>query len=66
MLLSFSSARKFPGFISCIWIREAAEGDNSAERFAAAFAGIAENKRRVFKDSEIPALANIDLANGEC
>lgn len=40
--------------------------DNSDERFAAAFAGVPANKFRVFSDTDIPGLANINVVGGEC
>jgi len=52
--------------ISCIWIRAVEGADNSAERFATAFAGIPETRFRVFEDAEIPSLAEIDVAGGQC
>ncbi|CAA7268768.1 unnamed protein product [Cyclocybe aegerita] len=52
--------------ISCAWIRQVEGADNSAERFATAFAGVPPDKFRVFTDAEIPALANIEVAGGEC
>lgn len=58
---------KFGGdFIQCIWIRQVAEADNSAERFAAAFQGVPQGRFRVFSDKEIGSLAQRDVINGQC
>lgn len=50
----------------CAWIRKVDGANNTAARFAAAFEGVPSSRWRVFDDSEIPGLANIDVANGEC
>ncbi|KAK1222669.1 hypothetical protein PQX77_014472 [Marasmius sp. AFHP31] len=55
-----------PSFIRCIWIRLVEGGDNSPERFAAAFEGISEDRVRLFDDSQIAALADIDVKGGQC
>lgn len=50
--------------MQCIWIRKVDGAANSAERFAAAFAGVPANKFRLFTD---PAeLMNINVAGGQC
>lgn len=58
--------KKYPGFISCIWIRQVDGADNSDARFGAAFAGVTAGKFRAFKDADIATLANIDVAGGNC
>ncbi|KAJ3536706.1 hypothetical protein NMY22_g5912 [Coprinellus aureogranulatus] len=58
--------KKYSGFISCIWIRQVDGADNVAERFATAFSGIPEGKFRIFGDSDIAGLADIDVAGGSC
>ena len=60
------SFKKHSNFISCIWIRQVDGADNAASRFTTAFAGVPAGKFRVFKDSEISGLANIDVAGGSC
>lgn len=58
--------RKFGDFISCAWIHSIDGGNNTAERFAAAFEGVSPNKFRIFNDTEIPSLADIDVKGGKC
>jgi hypothetical protein len=59
--------RKFgPNFISCIWIRQFAGANNTAERFAAAFEGVPAAKIRLYNDSDIPSLSTINVAGGNC
>jgi len=52
--------------IQCIWIRKVDGANNTDARFNAAFAGVPSNKFRIYTDDEIPSLANIDVAGGEC
>jgi len=54
------------GVISCIWIRAVEGADNSEERFATTFAGIPETRFRIYQDADIPSLAQIDVAGGQC
>ena len=63
---SLSRFKKFPGFISCIWIRRVDNADNSDARFNTAFADIPAEKRRIFTDADIASLASIDVAGGQC
>jgi hypothetical protein len=58
--------RKYGDFIACAWIRQVDEADNSAARFAAAFEGVDPSKFKIYTDDEIPGLADIDVAGGEC
>jgi len=58
--------RKYGDAITCSWIRRVEGANNTDERFAAAFAGVPKNKFRIFNDSEIPSLAQIDIAGGAC
>lgn len=59
--------KKYGGdFMTCSWIRRVEGADNSDARFAKAFAGVPDNKFRIFTDAEIPALQNINVAGGEC
>ncbi|KAF9467676.1 hypothetical protein BDZ94DRAFT_976646 [Collybia nuda] len=53
-------------FITCSWIRRVEGADNSDERFAAAFKGVTAEKFRIYTDADIPSLANINVAGGEC
>ncbi|KAK7040705.1 hypothetical protein VNI00_009611 [Paramarasmius palmivorus] len=53
-------------FIRCIWIHLVDGADNSDERFAAAFEGVPADRVRTFDDSQIAALADIDVAGGQC
>ncbi|KAL0570650.1 hypothetical protein V5O48_011317 [Marasmius crinis-equi] len=53
-------------FIRCIWVHLVDGADNSDARFAAAFEGVPQERVRYFKDSDIPALANVDVAGGQC
>ncbi|KAJ8090682.1 hypothetical protein PM082_018243 [Marasmius tenuissimus] len=55
-----------PFFIRCMWIRLVEGGDNSQERFAAAFKGIPEDRVRLFDDSQIAGLADVKVKDGEC
>ena len=64
--LSLNRYRRYGDSIMCAWIREVDGANNTAARFAAAFNGVPSSRWRVFNDSEIPALADIDVANGEC
>lgn len=64
--LSLTSFRKYGDAIACAWIRRVEGADNSDERFAAAFSGVPKDKFRIFNDSEIPSLAQIDVAGGAC
>ncbi|KAJ2922928.1 hypothetical protein H1R20_g14204, partial [Candolleomyces eurysporus] len=61
-----SAFKKFPGFISCIWIRRVDNADNTEKRFNTAFADVPKDKWRVFTDSDIPSLASIGVAGGKC
>lgn len=58
--------KKYPGFISCIWVRRVANADNADARFNAAFSGIPKEKTRIFDDTEIASLAQINVAGGQC
>ncbi|KAF8351920.1 hypothetical protein F5887DRAFT_1068303 [Amanita rubescens] len=58
--------RKYGDSIMCAWIRKVDGANNTAARFAAAFDGVPSSRWRVFNDSEIPGLADINVANGEC
>ncbi|KAK1229909.1 hypothetical protein PQX77_007008 [Marasmius sp. AFHP31] len=53
-------------FIRCIWIHLVDGADNSDERFAAAFEGVPQDRIRLFDDSQVAALANVDVAGGQC
>ncbi|ESK84277.1 putative actin filament organization protein App1-like [Moniliophthora roreri MCA 2997] len=53
-------------FIRCIWIHLVEGAENSDERFAAAFKGVPEDRIRLFDDSQIATLADIDVAGGQC
>ncbi len=64
--LSLNRYRKYGDSIMCAWIREVDGANNTAARFAAAFDGVPSSRWRVFNDSDIPGLADIDVANGEC
>jgi len=57
---------KYKDFITCIWIRRFEGADNSDERFAEAFKGIPKEKFRIYNDTDITSLANINVADGEC
>jgi hypothetical protein len=52
--------------IPCIWIRKVDGANNTDERFNAAFAGVPSSNFRLYTDDEIPSLANIDVAGGNC
>ncbi|KAF8893022.1 hypothetical protein BD779DRAFT_1609996 [Infundibulicybe gibba] len=52
--------------VTCIWIRKVDGADNSLARFAAAFKDVPSNKYRIYKDTDIPSLARIDVAGGAC
>lgn len=41
-------------------------GDNSDERFAEAFDGVPQEKWRLYNTTDIPSLADVDLAGGSC
>ena len=58
--------RKHGDAIACSWIRRVEGSNNTDERFAAAFAGVPANKFRIYTDADIPSLANINVAAGEC
>lgn len=58
--------RKYPGFITCIWIRQVEGAKNAADRFAAAFKDISRAKYYVFTDAEIPKLSSVTVAEGGC
>lgn len=58
--------KKYPDLIACTWIRTVQGANNTAERFAEAFAGVPKGKFRVFKDEDIASLASINVASGEC
>ncbi|KAF8153193.1 hypothetical protein B0H34DRAFT_800424 [Crassisporium funariophilum] len=60
------SFRKHGASISCSWIRRVEGANNTDERFAAAFAGVPTNRFRIFSDADIPGLAKINVAGGEC
>ncbi|KDR77320.1 hypothetical protein GALMADRAFT_66735 [Galerina marginata CBS 339.88] len=61
------SFRKFgPSTIVCSWIRRVDGANNTDARFASAFAGVPANKFRIYTDADIPNLANINVAGGEC
>ncbi|KAG7095800.1 hypothetical protein E1B28_006500 [Marasmius oreades] len=53
-------------FIRCIWIHLVDGAENSDERFAAAFDGVPQERIRLFDDSQIAGLADIDVAGGKC
>ncbi|KAL0572548.1 hypothetical protein V5O48_009405 [Marasmius crinis-equi] len=53
-------------FIRCIWIHVVDGADNSDARFAAAFEGVPQERVRLFNDSQISALADVDVAGGQC
>ncbi|KAJ7574435.1 hypothetical protein C8J56DRAFT_979601 [Mycena floridula] len=53
------------GFIRCIWIHVVDGANNTEARFAAAFDGIPANKFRLYNDTDIPNLANVNVAR-EC
>ncbi|KAG7093256.1 hypothetical protein E1B28_006939 [Marasmius oreades] len=53
-------------FIRCIWIHLVDDADNSDERFEAAFDGVPWERIRLFDNSQIAALVDIDVAGGKC
>ncbi|KAH0585184.1 hypothetical protein H2248_008439 [Termitomyces sp. 'cryptogamus'] len=53
-------------FITCIWIRSVDGADNTAARFAGAFAGVSQDKYRIYTDDQILSLQQIDVAGGKC
>lgn len=57
---------KYGDFIHCIWIRLVDGANNTDARFAAAFNGVPATKFRLFNDSSIPDLYNINVAAGKC
>ncbi|KAG2003732.1 hypothetical protein CC2G_004314 [Coprinopsis cinerea AmutBmut pab1-1] len=59
-------AKHGPGAIACIWIREVEGADNSAERFGQIFRDIPQEKVKIFKDSEIASLRQVNVAAGQC
>ncbi|KAF6751640.1 hypothetical protein DFP72DRAFT_906743 [Ephemerocybe angulata] len=63
---AYATAFKKRDTISCIWIRRVEGADNSDERFNTAFADVPAGKFRTFNDTEIPKLADIDVAGGQC
>lgn len=56
--------KRHPGFIQCIWIRQVADANNTAARFASAFEGVPAWKFKVFQDPS--ELMTLDPANGVC
>jgi len=58
--------RKYGDFIACAWIRLVDGANNTDARFAAAFDGVDPSKFKLYNDTEIPDLANIDVAGGSC
>ncbi|KAJ7752752.1 hypothetical protein DFH07DRAFT_960400 [Mycena maculata] len=58
--------RKYGDFIACAWIRLVDEANNTQARFDAAFEGVDPSKYKLYNDTEIPSLANIDVAGGSC
>lgn len=58
--------RKYADAIACSWIRRVDGANNTDERFAAAFVGVPKDRFRIYNDSEIPSLAQIDIAGGAC
>ncbi|KIM41602.1 hypothetical protein M413DRAFT_19017 [Hebeloma cylindrosporum] len=61
-----ASFKRHGDAIACSWIRRVEGANNTDERFAAAFAGVPANKFRIYTDADIPSLANINVAAGEC
>ena len=58
--------RKYGDFILCAWIRHVDGANNTAARFEAAFDGVPPNRWRIYNDSDVPGLAGIDVAGGNC
>lgn len=65
-LSPYHRIRKYGDFIACSWIRRVEGGNNTDERFAAAFAGVPKEKFRIYDDADIPGLKDIDVAGGKC
>ncbi|KAF7291006.1 DUF2183 domain-containing protein [Mycena chlorophos] len=61
-----NAIRKYGDFIQCAWIRLVDGANNTDARFAAAFEGVDPSKFKLYNDTEIPSLANIDVAGGKC
>ncbi|PFH50838.1 hypothetical protein AMATHDRAFT_3575 [Amanita thiersii Skay4041] len=57
---------KYSDFISCTWIRLVDGANNTAERFEAAFQGVPPDRFRLFNDTGISSLRNINVARGDC
>ncbi|KAF5367896.1 hypothetical protein D9757_011244 [Collybiopsis confluens] len=57
--------KQHEGFLRCIWIHMDG-AKNSQARFDAAFEGIPKDKYRLYKDSDIGTLKDIDVARGKC
>ncbi|KIK54891.1 hypothetical protein GYMLUDRAFT_889270 [Collybiopsis luxurians FD-317 M1] len=58
--------REHKDFIRCIWIHVVDGAKNEQTRFDAAFEGVPKEKYRLYKDSEIEDLKQIDVAGGKC
>ncbi|KAF5337653.1 hypothetical protein D9758_013013 [Tetrapyrgos nigripes] len=53
-------------FVRCIWIHLVEGADNSDERFKTAFEGVPQERIRLYTDDQIPELAYVDVAGGQC
>ncbi|KAF5379589.1 hypothetical protein D9757_009286 [Collybiopsis confluens] len=58
--------KQHKGFLRCIWIHLVDGAKNSQSRFDAALEGVPKNQYRLYKDSEIGKLKEIDVAGGRC